>query len=64
MTGDVFTLALDVESVMTALAVNYDVVHVKDLIDVYTLIETLTYNGTDYQVEVEYHMGNSLSHTH
>ena len=63
MTGDVFTLALDVESVMTALAVNYDVLHVRDLIDVYTLIETLTFNGIEYQVDVKYHMGNSLSHS-
>ena len=43
---------------MTALAVNYDVLHVRDLIDVYTLIETLIFNGIEYQVEVEYHMGN------
>ena len=64
MTEDVFTLSLDVESVMTALAVNYDVLHVRDLIDVYTLLETLTFNETEYRVEVEYHMGNSLSHTH
>ena len=63
MTGDVFTLALDVESAMTALAVNYDVLHVEALTDLYTLIETLTYNGTEYRVEVEYHMGNLLSHT-
>ena len=58
MTGDVFTLALNVESVVTALAVNYDVLHVRDLIDVYTLIETLIFNGIEYQVEVKYHMGN------
>ena len=64
MTGDVFTLALDVESVMAALAVNYDLLHVKDLIDLYTLLETLTFNGVEYRVEVEYHMGNLLSHSH
>ena len=58
MTGNVFTLALNVESVVTALAVNYDVLRVRDLIDVYTLIETLIFNGIEYQVEVKYYMGN------
>jgi hypothetical protein len=58
VTEDVFTMTLDVESVLTALSVKYDVLHVRDLIDVYTLLETLVYNKVEYRVEVKYHMGN------
>ncbi len=57
MTGDIFSLKLDVESALSAVAVNYDVTHVRDLIDVYTLLETITYNGIDYRVEVKYNNG-------
>jgi hypothetical protein len=45
---------------MTAMAVNYDVLHVIDLVYVYTLIETLMFNGTEYMVEVKYHMGKKM----
>jgi hypothetical protein len=57
VTGDVFTLKLDVESALSAIAVNYDVTHVRDLIDVYTLLDNIIFNGTAYRVEVKYHIG-------
>ena len=62
VTGDVFILRLDVESALSAVAVNYDVTHVRDLIDVYTLLDKLHFNGTDYRVEVKYHKGNLTSY--
>ena len=38
VTEDVFTLEIDVESALSAIAINYDVNHVRELIDVYTLL--------------------------
>ena len=50
-------MKLDVETALTALAANYDVFHVDELLHVLTLIETLVYDGAEYSVEIKYHKG-------
>ena len=55
-------MKLDVETALSAIAVNYGVTHVRDLIDVYTMMDNIRYNGVDYRVEVMYHIGKLIKH--
>ena len=50
-------LHLDADTAFTAMAINVDIITIKNLSRAYVLIESLLYNGTEFRVEVMYHRG-------